>query len=193
MSWKGTATHYAPPLQYLHWIIVLGIIAQYVMAENAEDNEGAEHAASAFDAMNLHRSIGLLILLLAAVRILWRLIDRRPPWPATMSALERVTARVAHVALYALLFAVPLTGWALSSIEGDAIRFLGIGTVPAMSLPFAGASEEQLEELHETLFNVLAALAALHALAALKHHFWDKDGVLRSMLPGRRSASIDRV
>jgi cytochrome b561 len=70
----------------------------------------------------------------------------------------------------------------ISSAEGDPVRWFGLVELPTLSV---GASEDTLEELHEVLFNVLFALAVLHALAALKHHFWDRDRVLRSMLPGR--------
>ena len=79
----------------LHWVIVVGIIAQYLLAEAAEDKYGDS-------LIGLHRSVGLTILLLAVVRIAWRWFNTRPPWPQTMKGYERILARTAHVALPAL-------------------------------------------------------------------------------------------
>lgn len=175
MQWRNTPGRYGIVGQALHWLVVLGIIANYFIAEAADDEQAG-------GLLGLHRSVGITILALAALRLLWRLVDRAPPWPAGMAAHERVIARAVHAAFYVLLFALPLTGWMISSAEGDAVNWFGLVELPGLSM---GASEDTLEELHEVLFNVLFALAVLHALAALKHHFWDRDGVLASMLPRR--------
>ncbi len=174
MRWRNTVQKYGIVGQALHWLVVLAIIATYFIAEAAEDDE--------FGGLTgLHRSIGITILALAILRLLWRLADRAPAWPSTMTSRERVIARTTHAVLYALLFALPLTGWLRSTAAGDAVSFFGLLELPPLS---AGAGEETLEEMHELLFNVLVAFAVLHAAAALKHHFWNHDGVLRSMLPG---------
>jgi cytochrome b561 len=177
VKWRNTAKAYGTFAQTLHWLIVIGIIASYFLAEAAEDDEAA-------GLMDLHRSVGITILLLAVLRIVWRLADRRPLWPAAMAGYERVIARVTHWAFYALLFALPITGWMLSSTEGDPVRYFGLFELPPL---LSGGGEETLEELHETLFNVLLGLAVLHIVGALKHHFWNRDDVLRSMLPGSGS------
>ena len=154
----------------LHWFIVAGIIAQYFLAE-AETNltEG------------LHNSLGITILALALVRLLWRVVEPPPSSPKTMKSYERVLARATHLAFYALLFALPLTGWAVATAEGHTIDVFGLFELPRLQV-FA-LTEDQLEEVHETLFNILLGLATLHIAAALKHHFFDRDNVLRSMLP----------
>jgi cytochrome b561 len=172
MQWRNTAERYGIVGQVLHWLVVLGLIASYFLAEAAEDDEGL---------MGLHQSVGITILALAVLRLLWRLVDRTPPWPAGMAGYERVIARLTHVAFYLLLFALPLTGWLLSSAEGDAVRFFDLFQLPPLD---TGTDDDELEDIHEALFNVLLALAALHVLGALKHHFWNRDHVLRSMLPG---------
>jgi cytochrome b561 len=175
MQWRNETHKYGAVSQVLHWLIVLGLIASYFVAEAAEDDQVG-------GLMGLHRSIGITILALAVLRLLWRLYDRTPPWPATMAGYERVIARATHWTFYALLFALPVTGWLLSSAEGDAVRYFDLFDLPALS---TGVDEDTFEELHEALFNVLLAFAALHVVGALKHHFWDHDRVLRSMLPGR--------
>jgi cytochrome b561 len=182
MGWRNTPRRYGWLGQGMHWLVVAGIIALYFTAEAAEgDGDGM---------MALHNSLGIAILALAALRLVWRLADRPPALPDTMARWQRTAARAAHALLYALLFALPVSGWLLSSAEGDPVLFFGWFELP----PLPGAADaDMMEEVHEVLFNVLLAVAILHAAAALKHHFWDRDDVLRSMLPGgegRRNRGI---
>jgi cytochrome b561 len=79
---------------------------------------------------------------------------------------------------------LPLSGWLLVSAEGDPVTFFNWFAIPALPVPGGEASEDLIEEVHEILGNVLLALAGLHVLAGLKHHFMDRDNVLRRMLPG---------
>jgi cytochrome b561 len=175
MHWRNTIERYGFIGQSLHWLVVGGIIASYLLAEAAEDDEQG-------GLMGIHRSLGIAIFALALLRVAWRLVDRTPAWPATMAFWERAAAGAAHLLLYALLFALPLTGWLVSGAQGHSVSFFGLFELPPLQ---PGADAEALEDVHEALFNVLVALAALHAAAALKHQFWDRDGVLARMLPGR--------
>jgi cytochrome b561 len=190
MSIRNTASRYGFVAQSLHWLVAIGIVVQYFLAEAVEESEGS--AVNPFGAEGVHRALGMTILALAVLRLAWRLIELPPARPPSMKAYELMLARAAHAAFYVLLFAVPLTGWALATAEGHGLSFLGWFDLPAFKpvthAPLPGLeggalSKDQLEELHEVLFNILAALAALHIVAALKHHFIDHDGVLRSMLP----------
>ena len=175
MQWRNAVDRYGIVAQSLHWVIVAGLIASYFLAEAAEDNETGS-------SMGLHRSIGIAILALAVLRLLWRLLDRRPAWPTVMPGYQRTLARTTHAIFYVLLFALPITGWMISSVEGDSVPFFGLLELPPIP---SGANEDWLEDLHELLFNVLLAFAVLHVIGALKHQFWDRDGVMRSMLPRR--------
>jgi len=174
MGWRNTSRKYGGLGQALHWLVVAGVIVSYFTAE-AADGDGDP-------LMALHRSLGITILALAALRLAWRLVNRSPDLPDAMARWQRAAARGAHALLYALLFALPLTGWLLSSADGDPVLLFGWLALPPLP---ALADAEAMEDVHELLFNVLVAVAALHAAAALKHHFWDRDDVLRSMLPGR--------
>jgi cytochrome b561 len=167
MELRNTASRYGSIATALHWVIVAGIVAQYFLAEAAEA---------------LHASIGITILALAVLRVLWRLVELPPELPQTMKNYERVLARATHITLYALLFAVPLTGWALATVDHQYITIFGLFELPRLRAA-AALTEDQLEEVHEALFNLLLGLAALHIAAALKHHFFDRNNVLRSMLP----------
>lgn len=150
MKLLNTPAHYGLVSLALHWIIVFGIIAEWALAES--------------DILPLHQSIGITILALAAIRLAWRALNPTPAWPADMKKYEMVLARVVHVAFYALLFAIPVTGWALASVEDEPLRFFGTD-LPRIVL----GSEDTLEDVHETLFNILVALAVLHVAGAAKH------------------------
>lgn len=175
MQWRNTSSRYGLISSLFHWIIVAGVIAQYFLAEAGEDAE----AAGTFSPAALHISIGIAILLLAMLRLAWQAIEQHPAWPATMRRRDVLIARIVHGAFYVLLFATPLTGWMLASAEGDPASFFGWFTLP----PLGSGDEHFLEDVHEMLFNAMVVLALLHAAAALKHQFVDRDGVLRSMLP----------
>lgn len=183
MHLRNTLAGYGFVARSLHWIIVLGIVAQYFLAE-AEESEGATTAA--MSPVDWHMSLGITLLALAVARVLWRIFDRTPAWPAQMRGYERILAAVVHLALYALLFAIPISGWLLASVEGEQLSLFGWFDLPTLGPPGGEEREHLIEEVHEVLFNVLFVLAILHVVAALKHHFIDRDNVLRRMLPGAR-------
>jgi cytochrome b561 len=99
-----------------------------------------------------------------------------------MPNAQRIAAAAGHGLLYLLLFAQPITGWMMSSASNYPVTFFGLFQFPALVAPDHDL-HESLEEVHETLFNVIVIVASLHALAALFHHFWQKDTTLRRMLP----------
>jgi|SRR5690348_6846504 len=153
MTILNTKSQHGVVSRGLHWIIVAGIAVQWWLAEAGDR------------LMPLHQSIGMSILALALVRLAWRAVNPSPAWPLDMRPYEIRLARVVHVAFYVLLFAIPITGWAVSSVEDEPLRFFDAFAIPRIAL----GSEDTLEEVHEILFNVLVALAALHALGAAKH------------------------
>ena len=162
MSLINTTSKYGFVSRALHWVIVLAIAAQWLLAEAGEDSEVAGPGLST---MSLHQSIGLVVLLLAIVRLFWRSLNPTPAWPADMRPYEISLARVVHVAFYVLLFAIPLSGWALSSVEDEPLRFFNWFDVPRIVL----GSEDTLEEVHEALFNILLVLTTLHIVGAATH------------------------
>lgn len=183
MQWRNTASRYGLIASSLHWLIAAGIVAQYFLAEAAEEREAT--TAGALDAASLHFSLGMTLLVLAVIRLLWRLVALPPARPLTMKRYEIAVARAAHITFYVLLFALPLSGWALATADGQSFGYFRLFELPQLRIgaQLGTLNKEQLEELHEVLFNLLLALAVLHIAAALKHHFFDRDNVLRSMLP----------
>jgi cytochrome b561 len=170
--------------KWLHWLIALLIIALFPLGWVMGDFTGVQKA----QAYNLHKSLGATVLMLMALRLVWRGVSSAPALPATMPPREQLLAKLGHLALYALAIALPLTGWALISTSERPSLFFGtpFPLIPFLAeLPVAEKKEyhEALEQAHELLANGLIALIALHVLAALRHAFILKDGVLSRMMP----------
>jgi cytochrome b561 len=164
--------------QALHWLIALAAFALLAMGKLGEVE--ADEAGTLF---GWHTALGLTVLLLMVLRLGWRLTHPVPPLPPGTPRWQARVARGLHHAFYALLIALPLSGWLLTSIEGDPVSWFGLAAVPSLPVSGGEAVEEAIEEVHEILGNVLLVLAGIHVLAALKHHFLDRDDVLRRMLP----------
>lgn len=131
-----------------------------------------------------HKAIGIIVLGLVVLRFIWRLVSPPPPLPAETPASQVLMAHIAHMALYALMFAMPLVGWMMSSAGGYPVKVFGVEIPPLVE------KNEELgdlaHELHEWGGWVLIALIVLHVGAALYHQFVQKDGILQRMLPARK-------
>jgi cytochrome b561 len=179
MQLRNTIISWGSVSKFLHWIIVLMIITQYVLAKAADDMPLGLHK---FETLARHKSIGITILGLAVIRLLWRWMNPTPELPSTLKPYERVLARVTHIALYVFLFAQPLTGWIMSNAENFPVSYFGWFTLPDLVAPDKDFGHF-MEDVHETIFKCMLAIATLHVAAAFKHHFWLKDDVLKRMLP----------
>jgi cytochrome b561 len=172
-------TRYSVVAQAFHWIIAALIVVQFTLAWTADDLPlGARKLA----VLARHKSFGMTILMLAALRLLWRAFHRPPELPSGMTSMEKKLARATHALFYVLLFVMPLTGWMMSSAKNYSVSWFDQFTWPNLITP----NEHWFEVLrttHDTLSWLLFSVATLHILAALKHHFWNKDDVLRRMLP----------
>ena len=129
-----------------------------------------------------HKSIGVTVFVLTCARLAWRTWHRPPPPPA-MPDWQRRAARLSHAALYALLLVIPLSGWLYSSATGVQVVYLGVLPLPDL-VPKNKTLAELLLACHVALNFTLLALVCVHAAAALKHHYVDRDTVLSRMLPG---------
>ncbi len=134
---------------------------------------------------NWHKWAGVVILLLSTARLLWRLTHRPPPLPESTTGLQRTAAHAGHGVLYALFFAVPLAGWAYSSATGFPIVLFGILPLPDW-VPKDRELAETLKGVHKWLAYGLAAVVVGHVLAAFKHQFVDRDGLMARMGVGRQ-------
>jgi len=185
MQWRNTSNSYGAVAKFLHWSIVILIIAQYVIAEAAEE---LPDGLDKFAMITRHKSLGMLVLGLALLRILWKVASKGQPAPVPMARPQQVAAAAGHGLLYLLLLAQPISGWMMSSAANYPVTFFGLFQFPAL-VAASHDLHETLEEVHEALFSALAVIAVLHALAAVYHHVWLKDDSLRRMLPFGRPRS----
>lgn len=188
MALCNDRTRWGAVSQTFHWLIVLMIFAQAVLALLFKTMHRGPEAAAL---VGLHKSLGMTILVLAALRLLWRWTNPVPDLPGALPRGERVLARISHGALYLLLFAMPLTGWLGSSALGFAVRWFNLFSIPD-PLGKDKALGHALYMTHSLLALALGLVLILHVAAALRHHWILKDDVLRRMLPGgavRRAAS----
>lgn len=173
----------------LHWLIALGILGQLGLGL-AMTRLGFSQMER-YQLYQLHKSIGVTILLAVALRALWRLGHRPPPLPAAMPALERRAAETTHGLLYLLMLGLPLTGWALVSASPFNLPTYLYGAIPWPHLPLFSTledkkpAEEVLKTIHAIGGWLVIAVVGVHAAAALRHHFLLKDDILIRMLPRR--------
>ena len=177
---KTTARSDWPALsKALHWLIAALILVMAWLGLTMGDLPNGPDKIATYA---LHKSIGLSILALVALRLLWRLYAGAPAPVAGTPRWQARIAGVTHVALYALLLALPLSGWLLNSAAGFPLQWFGLFNLPAL----AGrddALHALAVQMHELLFWSLAALVVLHAAAALHHHLFLGDATLARMLP----------
>jgi cytochrome b561 len=179
MSIRNTPTRWGHIAQFLHWLIVILIIIQVILANIAED---LPIGPKKIEVYAWHKSVGITVLSLAILRLLWRWANPTPELPSTLKPYERMLAKVTHFGLYLLLFAQPLTGWMMTSARGFPVSWFGFWQLPDF-VPKNQALYNAMKETHDTLALALYVIVFLHVVAALKHHFFLKDDVLRRMLP----------
>lgn len=176
MQLKNSTTHYGVVAILLHWIIaiiIIGLLAfgLYMVALPI----GLEK----LKLYGWHKEYGILILFLVILRLWWRYINITPI--LTLPLLEKIAARSVHWAFYIFMFAMPITGWLITSAAGLPVSFFGLFVLPNIA-PADPDLMKLFQEIHEWLGYALIALIILHATAALKHHFINKDDILRRML-----------
>lgn len=161
----------------LHWLIAAMVLAQVILVNMHEAEEGPDPF------IGWHKAVGITILVLTLVRLGWRIGNPAPALPAAMAGWEKVLARATQVGLYVLMIGLPLTGWLASSASGRDISWFGLFNWPL--LPVGGGREVagQFMDMHELGVKALWVLLVLHIGGALKHQFIDKDNVLHRMLP----------
>ncbi len=185
MTFRNTPVRWGAVSQLFHWLIVALIAVQVTLGLiGLELPLGMEKLAI----LARHKSIGITILALAAIRLLWRWMNPTPALPGNLMPMERFLARFTHAGLYVLLFALPLTGWIMSSARGFPVSWFNLAQLPNL-VSKSGTLYHVMIEVHATLAIALGLILALHIAGALKHHFVLKDDTLRRMLPGCAAAA----
>lgn len=197
MPVMNTRESWGWPARLLHWVIAAIILFQLAvgfymvnMIEMSVDGIAERTALT-----QTHKSWGFVVFVLALARIAWRALNRRPALPDGMSAIERALSEGAHLALYILMIALPVTGWLMASASplNDAGGYMpqirnmvfGLFELPDPFPKGDKALTETLGAIHAYAALGLAVLLVIHAGAALKHHLLDRDRVLMRMILGR--------
>ena len=171
--------HYSSTAKLLHWLIATAILGLIVIGFTMTNMELSPEKLQYY---SWHKWAGVSVFLLTLARLTWRLLHPAPSLPNTMNKNLKLLAHLGHFALYFLCVAIPLSGWLMSSAKGVQTVWFGIWPIPDL-LSKDKELGNQLRDLHETLNWIFIAFISTHILAALKHHFVDKDGILIRMLP----------
>lgn len=184
---RRAARSYGLVAMALHWVMALGVLVLIAMGLiMVHANLGP---ARLFQLYQLHKSIGITVLLTAVLRLAWRLTHRPPDLPEEMPRMETAAAAGSHGLLYFLLFAQPISGWAVVSASALGIPTVLFGVIPWPHLPYLATVssnstvENTLEQVHAYGAYLLIAIIGIHVAAALWHHLIVRDDVLLRMLP----------
>lgn len=178
-----TTHRYDPVSLSLHWFTAFAVIAAYAIGLGREALPKGDFRTAL---LGLHMSLGMLVMVLAIVRITWRSLFAAPVAPVTSShGPADLAAKFAHLALYGTMLAIPVIGLLAAWTKGRPVDFFGLMALPS-PIGLDRALAKGLENAHEIAGHLMMALAGIHALAAIGHQFILKDGTLSRMLPGGR-------
>jgi cytochrome b561 len=164
----------------LHWLIAFLMIFLLVFGEDLIEQEHGVQMGPA-----IHVSIGTTVLFLTVLRLLWRLANPPPAYPASMAWWEKLAAKITHLLFYVLLIVIPISGWlAIPEFLEDEQLEANL-SVFGLPLPIAPNVDLSMDDVHELTSNFTIVLLLMHVLAALKHHLINRDDVLRRILPRR--------
>jgi len=182
MGMRNTPSEFGSLAKWLHWLITLGIFALiYLGLEQSGMERGPDKQA----VRDLHGSIALLVLVLMTMRVVWRFTNDVPAHPDGVPAWQRVSSRLVHWGIYAAVFVQLISGPVTVATGGRSIPFFNLFSI---SLPVAENEDNHhlYEEIHETVWIIVAALLVVHVLGALYNHFVLKNDVVRRMTVGVR-------
>jgi len=188
----NTLLRYGSVAILLHWLIAALVIANLCLGEYFGDLPKSD--PQLFALVQIHKSIGLTVLVLSIFRLGWRLLNPVPPLPSAMPKSLRALALTTHVLLYFLIIGIPLSGWAMVSASPIGLPTLYFGLfqwphLPILAhLPRAQKSplSHELMAVHATLATSAIVLVIVHVAGALYHQFIRRDEILKRMLPGTR-------
>ena len=181
MALEGNAIRYSTGAIVLHWLIALLLAGELALGFTMPRD------ASGFELYQLHKSIGIAILLLSLGRLGWRLTHPRPM--ASEGGIAGVLAKSVHALFYAFMILMPLTGWAIVSSASLDVPTMLFGVIPWPHLPISESMNGTFSEAHELIAFGGIGLFVLHVAGALRHHFMMHDGLLGRMAPGGKPAT----
>lgn len=188
MCFKNTKEYYGAVAKSLHWLVFAAFVVMFIVAEimmgmvPAPENTFVGYGK--WDMYAFHKSLGMLLLAVIFIRVAWRFMNQTPAIEPKPALWQRLAAGVAHIGLYVVMFALPLSGYLMSMAGGHGIEVFGIWQVPDL----VGKNPELARfghEVHEISKFAVFILVGVHILGALHHHYIAKDNTLTRMLPRR--------
>ncbi|MFM0342192.1 cytochrome b [Paraburkholderia fungorum] len=178
----NTEDHFGAVAILLHWSMAFLIIGLAALGLYMVTLPDVGFNTKKIMLILFHKEFGLLVLVLLAMRLAWRLTHVLPQLVVNLPDWQKIAARFVHLCFYALMFALPITGWLMSSAAGIPVSFFGLFTLPDF-LPHDDYLFQRLISIHKWLGYMLILFISVHVGAALMHHFILKDDTLRRMLP----------
>ena len=173
----SVAMRYSTPAIVLHWLVALLIFVGFPLGVYMVDLPLSPDKLKLY---SYHKWIGITVLMLAAIRVSWRLTHTPPPLPDSVAAWQRRASAIVHGLLYLLMIAIPLSGWLMSSAKGFQTVWFGVLPLPDL-LEKNRELGDLLAGVHKALNFTLLGLVILHVGAALKHHFIERQPFLQRM------------
>lgn len=175
----NSANRYGAVAQLFHWLIAALILVQFILVMIFEDMPlGLEKIS----VIVRHKAFGMTLLMLAILRLCWKLGSLQPQWPVQIPSYERWLGKLTHWGLYIIILALPLSGWLMSSAAKIPVSYFGLFYFPDLIAPDKNLVK-LAKQVHEILSWLLLLLLSLHVLAVIRHHFLRKDDTLYRMLP----------
>jgi cytochrome b561 len=184
--WGNAGQSYGNVAMALHWVMALLLIALIVLGLYMVSLPDVGFDTGKIALILYHKEFGILALVLALLRLAWRVGQALPSLVDTLPDWQKFIARFVHLCFYGLMFALPVTGWLMSSAGGFPVSFLSLFELPDF-VPQSDYLFRAFTLVHQWLSYALIALILVHVAAALKHHFVNKDETLKKMLPGEIS------
>jgi len=183
MPLQNTQDQYGAVAKCFHWVIALLIVGMLCVGLYMTNVQLS--MPDKMQIFGLHKSVGITVLVLASLRLLWKLINTHPiPLPSHQQ-WEKSLAALVHGLLYVMMFLMPLTGWIGSSAKGFSVSVFHLFTMPDLVKPDKGTAD-LMWTIHEYAAYGLILIIGLHFAGAMKHVVIDRDGTLRRMLPFTR-------
>lgn len=179
---KNTTQRYGVITQLFHWSIAILFIVNFYLVYRRDYIPESDPANLNY--ILLHKAIGVLVLGLGILFLCWKVVNIKPHLPPEMTKIEKTLAPSVHHLLWLLILLMPITGLLMSIFGGRPTHFFGLFTIPGLSEPNPEWGSF-FHSTHQLLSYLIIGLVSLHVAAALRHHFWLRDNVLRGMLPLR--------
>ena len=179
MQLKNTENTYGIVAIVFHWVVAIAVLGLFILGLWMVDLDYQHQWYRT--APHLHKSIGVIIITLVLLRLIWRWINPTPQSLPSHKVWEKILAKITHMVLYLLLISMFFSGYLITTAEGKSLEVFNWFSIPSVVSSIDNL-EDLAGEIHEAIAFTIISLVVLHALAALKHHFIDKDGTLLRMI-----------